>query len=181
MAIVNTILSTILSLASVPFTLESGISWDPRMTKALMENSPFFIKLTAGNGIEFVTSSGDWLIRTTPVKEAKYFDNGYMYFVTESGHKYNLTRVEDRTKYNVDYVGNKDIIQIIYDALNGSCADNRLVCRSAMAVVNGVNNSRNYRIGFFTNKTKDSSNPFGFIEDAFVSGRYLHLSDYDMK
>lgn len=181
MAIVNTILSTILSLASVPFTLESGISHDPRMTRFLMENSPFFIKLTAGNGIEFVTSSGDWLIRTTPVKEAKYFDNGYMYFVTESGHKYNLTRVEDSNKYNVDYVGNKDIIQIIYDALNGSCADNRLVRRSAMAVVNGVNNSRNYRIGFLTNKTKDINNPFGFVEDAFVSGHYLHLSASEMK
>ena len=178
MAIVNTIISTILSLSNVPFTLESGISWDYRITKVLMDNSPFFIRLTSSNGIEFVTANGDWLIRTTPIKEAKAFDNGYVYFVTESGHKYNLTRVEDKNrKYN------SGIIQIISDALYSyhmlNHIDNDI--RSALAVVNGVNNSKNYRIGFLTNKTKDSNNPFGFVEDAFVSGRYLNLSAYDMK
>ena len=181
MATINSIIATILSLASIPFTLESGIGWDPRMTKFLMENSPFFIKLTSANGIEFVTSSGDWLVRTTPIKEVKAFDNGYVYFTTESGHKYNLTRVEDSNKYNVDYVGYRDIIQIIFDVLEGARTAKQYDRRSAMAVVNGVNNSKNYRIGFLTNKTKDSNNPFGFVEDAFVSGRYLHLSDYDMK
>lgn len=181
MAIINTILSTIMSIASIPFTLESGISWDYNMTKVLMDNSPFFIRLTSSNGIEFVTANGDWLIQTTPVKEAKYFDNGYMYFITESGHKYNLTRVEDSNKYNVDYVGYRDIIQIIFDVLEGARTAKQYDRRSAMAVVNGVNNSKNYRIGFLTNKTKDSNNPFGFVEDAFVSGRYLHLSAYDMK
>lgn len=183
MNFINNIISIILSLANVPMTLESGLSWDPHMSKALMENSPFFIKLTSNNGIEFVTASGDWLIRTTPIKEAKAFDNGYVYFVTESGHKYNLTRVENRNKYNVDYVGNRDIIQIISDSLVSyyirDIYDNNI--RSALEVVSGVNMSKNYRIGFLTNKTKDSNNPFGFVKDAFVSGRYLHLSVYDMK
>lgn len=181
MATINSIIATILSLASIPFTLESGIGWDPRMTKFLMENSPFFIKLTSANGIEFVTSSGDWLVRTTPIKEVRTFDNGYMYFVTESGHKYNLTRVEDRNKYNKDYVDYRDIIQVIFDALDGACSENRYDRRAAMEVVNGVNNSRNYRIGFLVNKTKDSNNPYGFVEDAFVSGNFLHLTEYDMK
>lgn len=172
--------NTIMSLANIPFTLESGISWNPRLTKALMDNSPFFIKLTAGNSIEFVTASGDWIVRTTPINEAKVFDNGYMYFVTESGHKYNLTKVENTRKYNKDYVGCRDIIRVIFDALNGT-SDNSYDSRAAMEVVNGVNSSKNYRIGFFSNKTKDNNNPFGFVEDAFVSGRFLHISAYDIK
>lgn len=181
MATINSIIATLMSLASVPFTLESGIGWDYHMTKVLMDNSPFFIRLTSANGIEFVTASGDWLIRTTPVKEVRTFDNGYMYFVTESGHKYNLTRVENNNKYNKDYVDYRDIIQVIFDALDGACSENRYDRKAAMEVVNGVNNSRNYRIGFLVNKTKDSNNPFGFVEDAFVSGNFLHLTEYDMK
>lgn len=181
MATINTIIATLMSLSNIPFTLESGIGWDRNMTRFLMENSPFFIRLTSANGIEFVTASGDWLIRTTPVKEVKTFDNGYMYFVTESGHKYNLTKVEDTHKYNINYVGNRDIIQIIYDALDGATPETRYDRRASMEVVNGVNNSRNYRIGFLVNKTKDSNNPFGFVEDAFVSGKFLHLTEYDLK
>ena len=90
MAIINTIIATIASLSNIPMTLESGLSWDRNMTQFLMKNSPFFIKLTSSNGIEFVTASGDWLIRTTPIKEAKRIGHDTVYFVTASGHKYIL-------------------------------------------------------------------------------------------
>lgn len=90
MAIVNSIIATIASLSNIPMTLESGLSWDRNMTRFLMKNSPFFIRLTVGNGIEFVTSNGDWLVRTTPITEAKRIGHDTVYFVTSSGHKYIL-------------------------------------------------------------------------------------------
>lgn len=90
MAIVNSIIATIASLSNIPMTLESGLSWDRNMTHFLMKNSPFFIRLTAGNGVEFVTANGDWLVRTTTAVEAKRIGHDTMYFVTTSGHKYIL-------------------------------------------------------------------------------------------
>jgi len=55
--------------------------------------------------------------------------------------------------------------------------------QGADAVVKGVNSSKNYRIGYITDKTKSPDNPFGFIEDAFISGKYLkiNLKDYTDK
>ena len=92
---ITTIISTIIaSLANLPMTLESGLSfpignWSPsEATRILMENSPFYISMTSNGGIQLTNSKGQWITRTSPIVEAKSFDNGYCYFVTESGHKY---------------------------------------------------------------------------------------------
>lgn len=108
-AIINNIAATtptdiyriVTSLANVPMTLESGLafglgSWTcVESTRFLMENSPFFITMTLNGGIELTNSAGDWLARTSPIIEAKNFDNGYCYLVTENGHKYNFTTFEN--------------------------------------------------------------------------------------
>ena len=99
MATINTT-SIIASLANIPMTLESGITfpignWSPaEATRIFMENSPFFISMTTNGGIQLTNSKGQWITRTSPVVEAKTFENGYCYFVTESGHKYHFTTFE---------------------------------------------------------------------------------------
>ena len=98
---ITTIISTIIaSLANLPMTLESGLSfpignWSPsEATRILMENSPFYISMTSNGGIQLTNSKGQWITRTSPIVEAKSFDNGYCYFVTESGHKYQFTIID---------------------------------------------------------------------------------------
>lgn len=105
--IITIITSIIASLANIPMTLESGITfkignWSPaEATRILMENSPFYISMTSNGGIELTNSKGQWLTRTSPIIEAKTFGNGYCYFVTESGHKYQFTHYDTAigTKY----------------------------------------------------------------------------------
>lgn len=96
----SSIASIIASLANTPMTLESGISFpmglgDPATaTNILMKNSPFFITMTSNGGIQLTNSKGQWLTRTSPIVDADAFSNGYCYFVTENGHKYNFTIVD---------------------------------------------------------------------------------------
>lgn len=97
----NTLNIIIIALAGVALTLESGITfpignWSPaEATRILMENSPFYISMAPNGGIQLTNSKGQWLARTSPIVEAKRFDNGYCYFMTENGHKYNFTTFEN--------------------------------------------------------------------------------------
>lgn len=92
--------SIIASLSGIPMTLESGVNFPinslspMESTNYLMENSPFFIALSACGGIKLTTranGAGNWLISTSTIIEAKSFDNGCCCFMTENGHKYQFT------------------------------------------------------------------------------------------
>lgn len=95
--IINDVRNIIASLAGIPLTLESGFnfsvgSWCPAIaTRIFMENSPFTINLMPNGGIEVVGRVG-WLVRTSRIIHAEHHPNGYCYFLTENGHKYQFTR-----------------------------------------------------------------------------------------
>lgn len=104
-SIINTIAGTITSLANVPLTLESHLPfsiglWTPSAaTRVFMENSPFFITMNYNGGMILSNGKGQCMTRTSPIIEAKLFDNGYCYFVTEEGYKYQFvsyTMIEDK-------------------------------------------------------------------------------------
>lgn len=109
----NTLNIIIIALAGVALTLESGLTfpigdWSPATaTRILMENSPFYISMTPNGGIQLTNSKGQWLTRTSPIVEAKRFDNGYCYFMTENGHKYNFTTFENVTPVNTPVIQQK--------------------------------------------------------------------------
>ena len=98
MAIINTLNSILASIASIPMTLESGLSWDKFLTEFLMKNSPFTIRLYDTDRIELVNGNGEWLLHTSPIVKCEYFDNGYVYFLTASNHKYQFTICEQEKK-----------------------------------------------------------------------------------
>lgn len=103
MATITTIIASIIaSLSGIPMALESGITfpignWSPaEATRIFMENSPFYISMTSHGGIQLTNSKGQWITRTSPIVDADAFSNGYCYFVTESGHKYQFTVMEEK-------------------------------------------------------------------------------------
>lgn len=93
----NAINFIIIALAGIPLTLESGLTFPigdcspATATRIIMENSPFFVSLIPSGGIQLTDSNGQQIIRTSTIVEAKRFNNGYCYFLTENGHKYQFT------------------------------------------------------------------------------------------
>ena len=88
--------SVLASVAGVPMTLESGISFDSDLTAMLMSCAPFFIK-PYYDGFKLVASNGSLLFFIDHVCEAKTYENGYTFFRDCEG-KYNFTPYFDTRK-----------------------------------------------------------------------------------
>ena len=74
-------------------TLESGISFS-KEARAEFAKHPKFIMRKHNGGMRFydaVTKVAFW--QTTPIKESGKCQNGYIWFITESGHKYQITTI----------------------------------------------------------------------------------------
>lgn len=74
-------------------TLESGISFSEEARFEFAKH-PKFIMRKHNGGMRFydaVTKCVFW--QTTPIKESGKCQNGYTWFITESGHKYQITTI----------------------------------------------------------------------------------------
>ena len=74
-------------------TLESGISFS-KEARAEFAKHPKFIMRKHNNRMMFfdaVTKNAFW--KTSQIKEIGKYQNGYYYFITESGHKYQITTI----------------------------------------------------------------------------------------
>ena len=85
--------SVLASVAGVPMTLESGISFDSDLTAMLMSCAPFFIK-PYYDGFKLVAPNGSLLFFIDHVCEAETYENGYTFFRDCEG-KYNFTTYYD--------------------------------------------------------------------------------------
>lgn len=93
MKALNTISAVLKEIEGIPMTLESGISFDPDMTRVLMKYSPFLLK-PHYDGFKMVTMSGDLLFSVDHVYECGTYENGYTFFRNIEG-KYNFTTYYD--------------------------------------------------------------------------------------
>lgn len=104
MAIVNSLSIILESLSDIPFTLESGLVFNPELTTLLMKNSPFFIRPYGVNRIELVNSNGEWLLHTSTIERCETSSNGYVCFLTASNHKYQFTVCEKEQEKPIEKV-----------------------------------------------------------------------------
>lgn len=76
-------------------TLESGISFSKEARAEFAKHPKFIIRKKNEKMIFFdsVTKNAFW--QTSPIKEIGKYQNGYFYFVTESGHKYQITTINN--------------------------------------------------------------------------------------
>lgn len=94
----NIISAVLKEIEGIPMTLESGISFDPDMTKVLMKHSPFLLK-PYYDGFKMVTMNGDLLFSVDHVYECGTYENGYTFFRDIEG-KYNFTPYIESMNYD---------------------------------------------------------------------------------
>lgn len=177
MNFINNIRNIIASLANIPMTLESGLSWDRSLTEFLMKNSPFFIRPFDTDRIELVNSNGEWVLHTSSITEALLSPNGYVYFITASKHKYGFVPYCDNenksTKHIFPLTKPEYRIPNMYKGFGELSHEDKgyyydiedyLVQQQAL------------KDGKYFGKLKAKRDDFGFVDDMFV-----HISDTNCK
>ena len=171
MAIINTLNNILASIASVPMMLESGLSWDKSLTEFLVKNSPFTIRLYDTDRIELVNKNGEWLLHTSPIVKCEYFDNGYVYFLTASNHKYQFTICEQEKKSFAKFPlaqPEKETVKQYVSFSDLSYSDKRTFWDSKYYYLNKAARIDGKAIGELSAKRAD----YGFVD-----GVFCHVSD----